>query len=134
MAKKTKPTRRSNLDGSIYKDGDGYRVQVLLGYDPATGKPHVKKARVKTHAEAVDKLQELQAKNPARGSSRTPGVRPSRRSWITGSRTRSSPSAHPRHEQYRWVLETHVLPSLGKKRVVKIRRSKVQALLASLSK
>lgn len=133
MAKK-KPTRRANRDGSIYKDGDGYRVQVLLGYDTSTGKPLYKKARAKTHAEAVDALQELHAKNRqgqlAHSGSAT--LEAFVEHWLEN---KVKPFRAPKtYEQYRWVLDTHVFPTLGKKRVDKIRRSDVQALVAALSK
>ena len=60
MARKKTSGRRDNRTGSIYKDGNGYRVQILLRYDPATGEPVYKKERTKTHDEAVDALARLQ--------------------------------------------------------------------------
>ena len=56
-----KQSRRDNKTGSIYKDGTGYRVAVLIGIDPSTGKPLYRKARAANHQGAVETLQRLQA-------------------------------------------------------------------------
>lgn len=134
MAREKKRKRRANRDGSIYKDGDGYRVQILLGYDPATGDPLVKKARVKTHEAAIEKLQEMQALKRqgklVESGSATLEVFVAH--WL---KNKVKPFRAPKtFEQYSWVLQTHVLPTLGKRRIDHIRRADVQALVAGLSK
>jgi integrase len=132
MAKKAHG-RRDNRTGSIYKDGDGYRVQILLRYDPATGDPVYIKARAKTHDDAVDKLTELQHRSRLQ-----PIATPSQltvetyvEQWLE---TRILPARAPKtYSQYCWILRQHVVPTLGKKRIDHVTRQDVQSLVSALA-
>ena len=53
-----KTKSRGNGQGSVYKDGKGYRAVVTLGYDE-NGKAYRKAVRCKTRKEAVEVLNKL---------------------------------------------------------------------------
>jgi integrase len=133
MAKKT-AGRNPNRMGSIFKDGSGYRVQILLRHDPTDGKPVYKKVRAKTHAEAVEALQRLQHETRLRPVATPTGLTFASyvEDWLE---SHILPAKAPKtYQQYRWVLTLHVVPSLGKKRVDGITRQDVQALITNLAK
>lgn len=133
MARTTKRTKRDNGTGSIYKDGNGYRVQVLLSYDPATGEPRVKKVRTTSHAKAVEALRSLQAQVSQGRLEHSASVqlKPFVESWLEHKVKKLR--APKTYSQYKWVLETHVLPTLGRKRLDQIKRRDVQALVSELA-
>lgn len=134
MATKKTKGRNPNRMGSIFKDGNGYRVQVLLRHDPATGNPVYKKVRAKTHDEAVDALQKLQHSARLAPIATPTGLTLATYvdQWLE---TRIKPArALKTYQQYKWVLTTHVVPTLGKKRVDHVTRVDVQTLVATLAK
>jgi integrase len=125
--------KRDSGSGTITKDGDGYRVKVFVGHDPATGNRRYKSARAKTHAEAVEMLGKLQAKHP-KGSynpAKLPTLSEYAHAWLEKVKAFKTPATY---RQYEWVLRTHVLPTLGGKRLDKITRPDVKALATALSK
>jgi integrase len=134
MAAKKTTARRDNKTGSIYKDGNGYRVQVLLGYDPATGKPQVRKARASTHADAVETLQRLQ--NMAYSGKLGPAKEGNLETFLTHWLEYAiKPNRAPKtHQQYAYVLKSHVIPTLGKKKLDQVKRPDVQRLASALLK
>ena len=134
MARKKSNGRRDNRTGSIYKDGNGYRVQILLRYDPATGEPVYKKERAKTHDDAVDALAKLQQ------SSRTQYVAAPSGLTLGAFLTQwlemhVKPSKAPKtYERYRWAITHHISPVLGKMLVDHVTRPDVQTLVAALAR
>ncbi len=132
MARPKTRTRRDNRTGAIYKDGDGYRAQILLHYDPATGEPVYKKVRAKTHELAVIALEKLQHSarlQPLAAPSRL-NLRKYIEEWLE---THVKPTKAPKtYAQYRWVLTQHVLPTLGNKPLERVTRRDVRALVAAL--
>ncbi len=133
MAKAKTTGRRDNRTGAIYKDGDGYRVQVLLRYDTKDGKPVYLKRRAKTHDLAVEALAKLQhaarLKPLAAPSSLTLAGCIER--WLED---KIKPTRAPKtYAQYNWVLNQHVIPTLGKKRLDHVTRPDVQSLVRALS-
>lgn len=133
MAKaKAKKTGRSpNGMGSIYKDGDGYRVAVQVGHDAATGRPKYRKVRVASHEEAVSTLKRLQAEHGAGRLGAASGTTVSAflARWLE---TRIKPLRAPStYRQYEWLVRDHIDPHLGKKRLDKVTRAEVQALITA---
>ncbi len=132
MAKK-RTGRRENHSGSIYRDGDGYRVQVLLGYNSDTGKAITRKVRAKSQDEAVDALKKLQAEQskgraiPSSGAS----VGDYLNHWLASKiQPMRAPSTY---RQYAWLVNDHIAPLLGKKRLDKVGRADVQVLINAKS-
>lgn len=126
-------TRRDSKTGAIYRDGRGWRVQILLGYDPASGKPIAKKVRAATHEAAVEALYVLQQSSRTNTLAAPTGLTLARyaEEWLE---QRVKPSKAPKtFEQRRWVLNQHILPTLGKKRLDKVTRREVQVLVSSLA-
>lgn len=125
--------RRDSGTGSIYKDGDGYRVAILTGYDSVTGKPQYRKVRVQTHAEAVDTLKRMQVDAHRGQLTAATGVTVADylQHWLE---TKIKPLKAPKtYEQYAWTVRDHILPNLGKKMLDKVTRPEVQALIGAKS-
>jgi len=125
--------RRDSGTGSIYRDGEGYRVQVLLGHDPATGKPIVKKCRASTHEAAVEALARLQQSNRQGRLAAPTGLTLGKYldDWLE---VRVRPHRAPKtYQQRKWAIETHILPTLGKKRLDRLTRRDVQGLVSALA-
>jgi len=129
MAKK-KAGRRANGTGAIYKDGDGYRVAVLIGTDSVTGKPQYRKARAKTNEEAVATLKrltrELDSGHLTQANGNALGEYLDR--WL--EHTIKPLRAPQTHRQYTWLVEQHIKPHLGKKALDKVSRQDVQKLIS----
>jgi integrase len=132
--KKTATGRRDNRTGAIYKDGKGYRVQIQTNIDPADGKPILKKARAKDHDEAVEKLARLQALYRTRTLAAPSDMTLAKyvEEWL--EENVKPTKALKTYEQRKWVLETHVIPTLGKKKLDAVTRRDVQTLIATLAK
>lgn len=117
--------------GSIYKDGDGYRVAVQVGHDPATGKPRYRKARVGSQEEAVATLKRLHSEQSAGrlGAAAGTNVSDYLASWLENH---VKPFKQPAtYRQYEWIVRDHIVPLLGKKRLDKVTRPDVQKLIAA---
>jgi integrase len=123
-------SRRANGDGWVYQDGTQWRYKLAVGTDPATGKIQYKGGRAKSHAEATDKLRKLQAEfltgrlaAPSKGS-----LSKYLEGWVENSIKPNR--AMSTYRQYRWLIDQHIVPHLGKKRVEDVRRPDVQKLIA----
>lgn len=122
--------KRDNNTGSIYKDGDAYRVAVLVGHDSVTGKPIYKKKRVKTHAEAVAALDEIKrnAYNGQITAAKGQTVAAYLTHWLA---TKVKPlRSSSTYDQYAWLINDHIVPLLGKKKLDQVTRPDVQRLIA----
>jgi integrase len=126
--------RRDNRTGAIYKDGDGYRVQILLCYDPDSGKPIYKKVRAKTHDEAVDELKKLQFTDRLRPTAAPSGMTVAAYADLWLENHVQTVRAPKTYEQYCWVLKNHVTPTLGKKGIDQVKRQDVQSLVSAIAK
>ena len=125
--------KRDNKTGSIYKDGDGYRVAVLVAYDSVTGKPKYRKARAASHAEAVEALGKMQHELRGGKLSTASGVTVGEylTHWLE---TKIKPMRAPKtYAQYEWTVRDHILPNLGKKKLDRLNRAEVQALIGTKS-
>lgn len=127
---KNSSSRRANGDGWVYQDGPQWRYKLAVGTDAATGKIQYKGGRAKSHVEATEKLRKLQAEfltgrlaAPSKGSlgSYLDG-------WVENSIKPNR--AMSTYRQYRWLIDQHIVPHLGKKRVEDVRRPDVQKLIA----
>ncbi|HLK13978.1 MAG TPA: tyrosine-type recombinase/integrase [Fimbriimonadaceae bacterium] len=120
--------------GAIYQDGEAWRARILIGYDPATGKPVYKKMRAQSHDDAVKALKTLQATHRTHTLAAPSGLTLAQytEEWLE---TRIKPSRAPKtYQQYKWVLTQHVTPTLGKKHVDAVTRRDIQNLVAALAK
>lgn len=129
-----KKHRRDSGTGSIYKDGTGYRVALMIGADPKTGKPLYRKFRASNHEEAVETLNRMQSDlragllTKAQGTSFADFIT----HWLEHKvRALRAPSTY---RQYEWVVREHLLPLLGKKKLDQLNRTDIQALIASKAK
>lgn len=123
--------KRDNNTGSIYKDGDAYRVAVLVGHDSVTGKPVYKKKRVKTHAEAVNALDEI--KRDAHSGHITTGKGQTISTYLAhwlATKIKPLRSAST-YDQYEWLVNDHITPLLGKKKLDQVTRPDIQKLIAA---
>ena len=127
---KSKATRRANGDGWVYQDGSQWRYKLAVGTDAATGKVQYKGGRAKSHAEATEKLRKLQSEfltgrlaAPSTGS-----LGKYLDGWVNNSIKPNR--AMSTYVQYRWLIDQHIVPHLGKKRVEDVRRPDVQKLIA----
>jgi integrase len=121
--------RRANGDGWVYQDGSQWRFKLAVGVDPITGKVQYRGGRAASHADATEKLRKLQAdllggrvSAPARS---TLGKYLSE--WVEN--TIKPHRADATYRQYKWLIETHVTPHIGKKRIEDVRRPDVQRLI-----
>ena len=135
MATKQTPaqrTRRASKTGAIYKDGDGWRVRVLVGYDTATGKPKFRKVRAESHEKAVEALNRLQSAQYTGKLSEAQGTNLESylENWLEHT---VKPNRAPKtYQQYAYVLRSHVIPTLGKKKADQVKRTDVQKLAGAL--
>jgi len=124
-----KKGRRDNKTGSIYKDGSGYRAQIIVGYSPTTGGPLYRRVRTRTHAEAVDALKRLEAELQGGTLGRSSGATLAAFASAWLQRHVNAMRAPSTYRQYEWVVRTHILPTLGTKRLDKISRTDIQTLI-----
>ncbi len=122
--------RRANGDGWLFKDGDGYRVKLAVGIDPATGKTKYRSARAKTHEEARKALRAMQAE--LQKGRLVPAIKGNLSTYLEKwleqhVRPNLSPNTH---RQYFWLVKQHIVPILGTKRIEDIKRSDVKNLIA----
>ncbi len=122
--------RRANGDGWIFQDGESWRYKLAVGIDPLTGKVLYRGGRSKTHSEATEKLRKLQSEN-LNGllSTRVKGnLSTYLEEWV---QNKIKPNrANATFRQYQWLIETHIIPHIGKKKVEELRRVDVQKLIA----
>ncbi|MGI8924937.1 MAG: tyrosine-type recombinase/integrase [Fimbriimonadales bacterium] len=119
--------KRANTTGSIYPiAGGGYMAQIYT--------PHGKKkrARAANHKDAIAALKRLQQEADF---GRFDHVRSGKLSdfvetWLQAKAAMLEPKTLT---TYAWVLRDHVLPTLGKKQLDKVKRHDVQALVSALS-
>lgn len=121
-----KKAKRDDGTGSLYPDGAGYRVQVML---ERNGKRRPIKRRAKTHEEAVRILNQLIAESH-NGTLSMPledsfGVfmQSWLEVWIRPNRSEAT------FEQYQWIINNHVLPTLGRRRLNQLTSDELQRLL-----
>ena len=129
MAAKQTRKRRANGDGWVFRDGDGYRVKLAVGTDPATGKIKYRAARAKSHADALIALRKLQSEKlggklvPASGTN----VEDYLTFWLENHvKVNRAPCTY---RQYAWIVADHILPHLGKKKLDGVTRPMIQLLL-----
>ena len=127
---KAAQNRRANGDGWVFQDGDSWRFKLAIGSDPVTGKVLYKGGRTRSHAEATERLRKLHSEVltgrlavPSKGSLGDyldrwveDVIRPNR--------------ADATYRQYRWLINDHIKPHLGKKNVEHLRRPDVQKLIS----
>lgn len=123
--------RRMNGEGGLYQRGDGrWFGAVVLGYD-ATGNPKRKTVSAKTKQEARLKLTELQQRvdngyvPPTKDETLSQLLERWHRDVLS---TQVKPLAR---ENYRYIADGHIVPTLGNKAVAKLTVADVQRLLAT---
>ena len=129
MSKKSQK-RRANGDGWVYQDGSQWRFKLAVGFDPVTGKVQYRGGRATSHAEATEKLRKLQAEflagrvaAPIKGS-----LGKFLDEWVENVIKPNRADATFR--QYRWLIDQHLIPHVGKKRIEDLRRPDVQRLIS----
>lgn len=129
MAKNTSK-RRANGDGWVYQDGSQWRFKLAVGTDPVSGKTQYKGGRAASHAEATDKLRKLSSEFMAgRLTAPTKGTLGKYLDeWVESAIKPNR--ANATYRQYRWLIDQHLIPHLGKKRIEDLRRPDVQKLIA----
>lgn len=125
--------RKTNIrdkgTGSIYREGDRYRVQVTAGYSP-DGRQKYIRVRCRTHQEAVETLNQL-LRDVATGRAVPPTGVPLDAFLQDWLRNVVEPNLAPKTALlYRGVVQRHIVPVLGRKPLEKITRNDVQRLLA----
>lgn len=122
--------RRANGDGWVYRDGDAYRVKLQVGLDPVTGTPRYRSSRAKTHEEALQRLRRMQSE--LQQGKLVPAVKGNFEAflhrWLESHiRPNRAPSTY---RQYQWLVDLHIAPLLGKKRIETIQRADIKRLIA----
>jgi integrase len=127
---KKKATRRGHGEGSIYRRAsDGRWVGTIdLGWE--TGKRQRKTVYGRTQAEVIEKLDRLKTERregrlPAAGQQ--PTVEQYLREWV-GEHLPGT-VADTTLESYRYIVEQHVIPVIGRKRLDRLEARDVQRLL-----
>lgn len=122
--------RRANGDGWIYQDGSQWRFKLAVGNDPKTGKVLYKGGRAKSHAEATDKLRKLQSEflTGRLPESAKKSLSKFLDAWVES--VIKPNRAASTYRQYRWLIDHHIIPHLGKKSVEDVRRTDIQKLIA----
>lgn len=123
--------RRMNGEGGLYQRADGrWFGAVVLGYD-AAGHPKRKTVSAKTKDEARKRLKDLQQKidggyvPPSRDETVAQLFDRWHRDILS---TQVKPLAR---ENYKYIADGHIIPTLGNKRVVRLTVADVQHLLAA---
>jgi integrase len=124
-----KGKHRDKGTGSIYKDGSGWRAQIVIGYDE-NGRPKYKRRRCKTHKEAVEALKAMQSlygqDRLASPSSLRLGAYLDQ--WLSA---KQSGIADATYRQYEWIVREHLKPTLGHLKLTALKRSEIQAVIES---
>lgn len=125
-------SKRDNGTGAIYKDGQGYRVQVLV--EDSLGRKHTKKRRAKSHEEAVSLLNRLNSENYLGRlvPSNQQTVEAYLKRWV--ETTVKPHLADNTYRQYAWLIRVHIVPTLGSMRLDQLKRTDVNRLLAAKAK
>lgn len=125
-----KQKRRANGDGWVYQSEGGWRYKLAVGVDPVSGKVRYRGGRASSHADATDKLRKLQAELlSGRLSMRTKGTLGTfLDEWVENAIKPNR--ANATYRQYRWIIDQHIIPHLGKKRIEDVRRLDIQKLIA----
>ncbi|KQS64336.1 tyrosine-type recombinase/integrase [Modestobacter sp. Leaf380] len=121
--------KRANGEGSVYKRADG-RWGAALSYQDASGAMRRRMVYGATQAEARIKLRELRARIeagvPVKDSTLTLAA------WLDTWMTGSLPASDRRQatvDLYSHIARRHLLPTLGSKRIDKIRPTDVEMLV-----
>ncbi|ARU43058.1 hypothetical protein CCB81_02390 [Armatimonadetes bacterium Uphvl-Ar2] len=122
-----KGKHRDKGTGSIFKEGTGYRAQIVIGYD-SNGRPKYKRVRCKSHKEAVEALKTLQS---LQGQDRLASPSTLRLGayldqWLATRETRIAPNTY---RQYEWIVRMHLNPSLGHLKLTELKRAAIQSLI-----
>lgn len=124
----TKSRRRGHNEGSIYQRGDGRWVAVVdAGY--IDGKRRRFTAYAKTRKEATERLPELKrrAKQASLETSTIKTVGDFLTYWLETSIKKNR--APKTIESYQGVVDKHVIPVIGSKRLAQLERADVQRML-----
>ena len=122
-----KGKHRDKGTGSIFKEGTGYRAQIVIGYD-SNGRPKYKRVRCKSHKEAVEALKTLQS---LQGQDRLASPSTLRLGvyldqWLATRESRIAPNTY---RQYEWIVRMHLNPSLGHLKLTELKRAAIQSLI-----
>lgn len=122
--------RRANGDGWVYQDGSQWRFKLAVGVDPVTGKVQYRGGRASSHAEATEKLRKLLSEFLAgRVAAPTKGTLGKfLDEWVEN--VIKPNRADATYRQYRWLIDQHLIPHIGKKRIEDLRRPDVQRLIS----
>lgn len=127
-----RPHKRADGEGSIslYHKG-GWRARLMVGYRP-DGKPDVREVYGQTQAEVRKKLADLRRQVEGglladRSKQETLAGYLDR--WLDAVKASVRPTTHARYGQ---LLRLHIVPILGKKRLVSLKPDDVQRLYAGL--
>ena len=122
--------RRGDGEGSIYQAKDGrWRAEVSLGYKP-NGKPKRKVIYGKTRVEVAGEL-----KKTLREQQLGINVKPERQTVAAFLQSWLDDTAKPKNRpqtvrSYKWLIESHLVPGLGKVTLDKLAPQQVQEFLA----
>jgi integrase len=127
---RTTQKRRANGDGWVYQDGLQWRFKLAVAVDPVTGKVQYRGGRAASHAEATAKLRKLQSELLAgRVAAPTKGTLGKfLYQWVEN--VIKPNRADATYRQYRWLIDQHLIPHIGKKRIEDLRRPDVQRLIS----
>lgn len=125
-------SRRANGEGSIYQRKDGRWTGAVYVLNRDGGRQR-RQVYGRTRAEAADKVADLISLNrkhvPAAPVEVT--VQQYAESWL--ERLGSSGLKPATVSNYRWVLDRHVLPNIGRRRLVALSPQHVRTLLLTVS-
>lgn len=135
MTTKQRKGKRGHGEGSFDQMKDGrWRARVMVGYKP-DGKPDRRAVYGKTRGECQAKLDELRRRAeqgtlaPGGGGRET--ITAFLRSWLEAIDGTLRPSAYERHEIN---VRKHLIPTIGRYRLVELRPEHLVALYASKRK
>lgn len=124
--------RRPAGSGSVFKDARGYWTgQVLVGYDPDTGRPKYIKKRSKVQADVVAWMNEQTMKAGA-GLDLAPEritVETFLNRWLE---TVKRSNRYTTHKGYAQICRDHVIPRIGKIFMAKLTQAQIQGVLDAL--
>lgn len=124
---------RDRNTGSIYRSGDGYRIQVIVGTKP-DGTYQYYRPRFKSHLEAVEALKKAQTDIMSGRLVASTGQTLSDYldKWLENV---VEPNLAPKTQKlYRWIVKDHIKPTLGRLRIEKVTRKDIQRLLTAKAK